>query len=142
MLLCIRILGAGGIVGNRASKRERERAAADSIDQMRRGTTTLAILKLLVDADEPLHGYRMIQELEKRSRGIFQFNEGLIYPRLHQMEHDGLLGSHWEGEPGTRRRKVYVVTEKGHRRLETEMEQWRTFRHGMRLLLGLEQAPA
>ena len=112
----------------------------DSLDQMRRGTTTLAILKLLVDADEPMHGYRMIQELEERSRGIFAFNEGLIYPRLHQMEHDGLLKSRWEGEPGTRRRKVYTVTERGRRQLEAEMEQWETFRRGMRLLLGFEPA--
>ncbi len=119
-----------------------ESISSDSIEQMRKGTTTLAILKLLVDADEPMHGYRMIQALEERSRGIFAFNEGLIYPRLHQMEHDGLLRSRWEGEPGTRRRKVYVVTDKGHRQLEAELEQWETFRRGMRLLLGLEQASA
>ncbi len=118
----------------------RDSVSSDSIDQMRKGTTTLAILKLLVDAGEPMHGYRMIQELEERSRGIFAFNEGLIYPRLHQMEHDGLLKSRWEGEPGTRRRKVYVVTERGRRQLEAEMEQWETFRRGMALLLGLEAA--
>lgn len=112
----------------------------DSIDQMRKGTTTLAILKLLLDADEPMHGYRMIQELEARSRGIFAFNEGLIYPRLHQMEQDGLLKSRWEGELGTRRRKVYVVTDRGRRQLEAEMEQWETFRQGMGFLLGLEGA--
>jgi DNA-binding PadR family transcriptional regulator len=102
----------------------------------------LAILKLLVDADEPMHGYRIMQELEERSRGILAFNEGLIYPRLHQMEHDGLLRSHWEGKPGTRRRKVYTVTDRGHRQLEAEMEQWKTFRRGMRLLLGLTEASA
>ena len=116
--------------------------STESMDQMRRGTTTLAILKLLVDADEPMHGYRMIQELEERSHGIFAFNEGLIYPRLHQMEHDGLLRSRWEGKPGTRRRKVYVVTQKGHRQLQKEMEQWETFRRAMRLLLGLTEARA
>ena len=123
-----------------AGEEGKEKISSDSLDQMRRGTTTLAILKLLVDAGEPMHGYRMIQELEERSRGIFAFNEGLIYPRLHQMEHDGLLHSHWEGEPGTRRRKVYLVTGKGHRQLEAEMEQWETFRRGMRLLLGFEPA--
>ena len=121
---------------------EKGKISSDSIDQMRRGTTTLAILKLLVDADEPMHGYRMIQELEDRSQGIFAFNEGLIYPRLHQMERDGLLRSRWEGEPGTRRRKVYVVTDKGQRQLAAELEQWETFRRGMRLLLGLERASA
>jgi DNA-binding PadR family transcriptional regulator len=129
-------------VGREAGTTRRDQISTDSIDQMRRGTTTLAILTLLVDVDEPMHGYRIIQELEDRSRGIFQFNEGLIYPRLHQMEHDGLLRSRWEGEPGTRRRKVYVVTDRGHRQLEAEMEQWETFRRGMRLLLGLETAAA
>lgn len=119
---------------------KQEEVSTDSIEQMRRGTTTLAILKLLIDTGEPMHGYRMIQELERRSEGIFQFNEGLIYPRLHQMEHDGLLRSRWEGEPGSRRRKVYTVTDKGHRQLEAEMEQWKTFRRGMRLLLGIHRA--
>lgn len=114
--------------------------ASDSMDQMRKGTTTLAILKLLVDREEPMHGYRIIHELEDRSQGIFEFKEGLIYPRLHQMEQDGLLRSRWEGEPGSRRRKVYTVTERGHRQLEAELQQWRTFRQGMHLLLRLEQA--
>jgi DNA-binding PadR family transcriptional regulator len=42
------------------------------------------------------------------------------------------------GAAGTRRRKVYGVTEKGRRQLEREMEQWNEFRRGMGLLLGLE----
>ena len=129
-------------MGSEARRAGREPATTDSMDQMRRGTTTLAILKLLVDADDALHGYRIIRELEARSHGIFAFNEGLVYPRLHQMEHEGLLRSRWEGEPGSRRRKVYSVTDKGLRQLEAEMEQWRTFRRGMRLLLGLDSAAA
>lgn len=115
---------------------------AGQLDQMRKGTTTLAVLKLLVDTDEPMHGYQIIRELEERSEGLFQFKEGLIYPRLHQMEKEGLLESRWEGEPGTRRRKVYTVTEKGCRRLESEMDQWKTFRQGMSRLLGLETVPS
>ena len=63
----------------------------ESVDQMRKGTTTLAILKLLNDAEAPMHGYQIARELEQRSQGSFQFKEGLLYPRLHQMEHEGLL---------------------------------------------------
>lgn len=110
------------------------------IDQMRKGTTTVAILKLLVDVGEPLHGYEIIRRLEARSQGYFRFKEGLIYPRLHRMEQEELLESRWLGEPGTRRRKVYTVTEKGHRQLEAELQQWKAFRQGMSLLLGLEKA--
>jgi PadR family transcriptional regulator PadR len=117
-----------------------EKNATRRMDQIRKGTTALAILKLLVDVAEPMHGYQIIRELEARSQGIFQFKEGLIYPRLHRMEQKGLLRSRWEGEPGTRRRKVYTVTDEGHRQLEAELRQWEAFSQGMRLLLGLGKA--
>ena len=108
------------------------------IDQMRKGTTTVAILTLLVDVEEPLHGYEIIRQLEARSQGFLQFKEGLIYPTLHRMQKEGLLKSRWLGEPGTRRRKVYTVTGRGRRQLEVELRQWEDFRHGMSLLLGQE----
>jgi len=114
----------------------------DHLDQMRKGTTVVAILKLLVDVGEPMHGYEMIQRLEVRSDGHFRFKEGLIYPTLHRMEQEGLLQSHWLGESGTRRRKVYAVTEEGRRQLQAELRQWEAFRDGMDLLLGEEAASA
>src|SRR5919205_2421042 len=85
----------------------------ENLDQMRKGTTTLAILKLLVDTGEAMHGYQIARALELRSHGSFQFKEGLLYPRLHQMEREGLLRSEWEGDQGTRRRKVYRPTAEG-----------------------------
>jgi PadR family transcriptional regulator PadR len=110
------------------------------IDQMRKGTTTVAILKLLEDEEEPLHGYEIIRRLEARSQGYFRFKEGLIYPSLHRMEQDGLLESRWLGEPGTRRRKVYAITDDGRHQLEVEMQRWQTFSQQMDQLLGLEAA--
>ncbi len=110
------------------------------LDQMRKGTTQVAILKLLADADEPLHGYEIIQKLEARSQGYFRFKEGLIYPTLHRMEREGLLKSRWLGEPGTRRRKVYSITARGRRELQANLRQWEDFSRGVGLLLGLEKA--
>ncbi|MBI5035167.1 MAG: helix-turn-helix transcriptional regulator [Chloroflexi bacterium] len=111
----------------------------ENLDQMRKGTTTLAILKLLIDSGEPMHGYQIARALELRSQGSFQFKEGLIYPRLHQMERDGLVRSEWEGKRGTRRRKVYVPTAEGKRRLAAELEQWQAFSLSMERLLGLSE---
>lgn len=109
----------------------------EKLDQMRKGTTTLAILKLLIDAGEPMHGYQIARALEGRSQGSFQFKEGLIYPRLHQMEREGLLKSEWEGKRGSRRRKVYLPTADGKRRLAEELKQWQAFSVSMDHLLGL-----
>lgn len=111
----------------------------ENLDQMRKGTTTLAILKLLIDSGEPMHGYQIARSLESRSQGSFQFKEGLIYPRLHQMERDGLVRSEWEGKRGTRRRKVYVPTAEGKRRLTEELKQWQVFSLSMERLLGLSE---
>ncbi len=109
----------------------------DRLDQMRKGTTTLAILKLLVDTGEPMHGYQIARTLETRSLGSFQFKEGLIYPRLHQMEREGLVRCEWEGKRGGRRRKMYLLTHEGKRKMTEELKQWQAFNVSMDRLLGL-----
>jgi DNA-binding PadR family transcriptional regulator len=108
-------------------------------EQMRKGTTTVIILSLLDEVDRPMYGYEIIQELEARSEGYFRFQEGLIYPSLHRLEHDGLLRSEWRGEEGTRRRKFYAITDKGRRRLEAELQGWQDLIENVNRMLGLEQ---
>ena len=105
---------------------------------MRKGTTVMVILHLLEDALEPLHGYEMIRRLEATSQGLFHFKEGLVYPALHRMEQEGLISSRWSGEAGTRRRKVYALTDKGSSRLQQDVHRWRTLSRGVNRLLGLE----
>ena len=110
------------------------------VDQMRKGTTTVVVLKLLADAGEPLHGYEIIRRLEASSEGFFQFKEGLIYPTLHRLEQDGLLESAWQDEDGARPRKVYTLTDRGHYQLERELQRWQTFSQHVNQMLGLEEA--
>lgn len=110
-------------------------------EQMRKGTTTVILLNLLAEMDRPMYGYEIIQELETRSRGYFQFKEGLIYPRLHELERQGLLRAEWEGEEGSRRRKFYAITDAGRRRLEKELQGWESFTRHVDQLLGVESQP-
>jgi PadR family transcriptional regulator, regulatory protein PadR len=110
-------------------------------EQMRKGTTTVILLNLLAEMDRPMYGYEIIQELETRSQGYFQFKEGLIYPRLHEMERQGLLRAQWEGEEGSRRRKFYAITDAGRRRLEKELQGWQSFTRQVDRLLGVEGQP-
>ncbi len=110
------------------------------LDQMRKGTTDVLILKLLSDAEEPLHGYEIVRRLEARSDGTFRFKEGLVYPALHRLEHEGLLRSRWHEVGGSRRRKVYTLTEKGQQHLSQELRRWREFSQRVNRLLGLEEA--
>jgi PadR family transcriptional regulator PadR len=108
-------------------------------EQMRKGTTTVIILNLLANVDRPMYGYEIIQELESRSQGYFHFKEGLIYPRLHEMERQGFIRSEWHGEEGSRRRKFYSITDQGRHRLEEELQGWRALAGHVNQLLGSEE---
>jgi len=112
------------------------------IEQMRKGTTTMVILKLLADARQEIHGYEIIRRLEASSQGHFRFHEGLIYPRLHQMEKEGLVSSRWESGPSARRRKVYAITERGAAQLQADVESWQGLSRAINRLLGLEEGAA
>ena len=72
-----------------------------------RGDVRAAILALL--ADEPMHGYQLMQAIAERSGGRWTPSPGAIYPALGQLEDEGLLTV--TAESG---RKVAALTEAGY----------------------------
>jgi PadR family transcriptional regulator, regulatory protein PadR len=86
----------------------------------------LDFLLLAIVADEPAHGYRIIEELKRRSGGAFDLPEGTVYPALHRLEASGLLSSSWASGSG-RRRRVYQLTARGRRALAGARRDWRGF---------------
>ena len=103
-------------------------------DQIRKGSTSTLILSLL--SDEPMYGYQITQELQQRSEGYFEMKEGLLYPALHRMEQDGLLESEWRSVAGSRQRKYYFITEKGHKVLANSVTEWTTFTEKLMRVIG------
>ena len=65
----------------------------------RRGAVRQAVL-LLLD-EQPMHGYELITELERRSEGRWRPSPGAMYPALSRMEERGLIIS--EDVDGKRR---------------------------------------
>jgi DNA-binding PadR family transcriptional regulator len=57
--------------------------------QARRGALRAAVLSLL--AEQPMHGYQVMQELETRSGGRWRPSAGSIYPTLQQLEDERLI---------------------------------------------------
>ena len=93
--------------------------------ELLKGNTETLLLSLLTD--EPMHGYRIVREIERRSSGYFQFKEGTLYPALHRMETAALLSGYWgAGTTGTSRR-YYSMTAKGRQVLEERLEEWHRF---------------
>lgn len=54
-----------------------------------RGDVRAAILLLL--AEQPRHGYELIQEIAERSQGFWTPSPGSVYPTLQALEDEGLL---------------------------------------------------
>lgn len=72
----------------------------------RKGDMQAAILRLL--AEQPMHGYQVIQELADRSGGAWNPGPGSVYPTLQAMEDQQLIAHESDGS-----RNVYSLTEKG-----------------------------
>jgi DNA-binding PadR family transcriptional regulator len=54
-----------------------------------RGDVRLAVLALV--AEQPRHGYEIIQEISARSSGRWRASPGSVYPTLSQLEDEGLV---------------------------------------------------
>ncbi|PJJ65513.1 PadR family transcriptional regulator [Compostimonas suwonensis] len=70
------------------------------------GRLRLYLLSLL--AEEPRHGYELIQALSDRFGGTYSPSAGTIYPRLAKLEDEGLVTKTTEG-----RKTVYAITDAG-----------------------------
>jgi PadR family transcriptional regulator, regulatory protein PadR len=92
-------------------------------------------LILAVVAAAPAHGYAIIEELKRRSRGAFALPEGTVYPALHRLERAGLLESGWSKRSG-RKRRVYKLTRRGRRQLEARKSEWHEFARAVDAVLA------
>ena len=72
-----------------------------------RGDIRAAILALL--AEEPMHGYQIIQELTDRTGGVWRPSPGSVYPTLQQLQDEELVREA-ESDSGKR---VYELTDAG-----------------------------
>lgn len=72
----------------------------------RRGDVRTAVLRLL--AEQPMHGYQIIQELAERSAGAWTPSAGSVYPTLQQLADEDLVTAEESGG-----KKVFHLTEAG-----------------------------
>ena len=78
-----------------------------------RGDVRAAVLLLL--AQEPMHGYQLIQAISERTNGRWQPSPGAIYPTLAQLEDEGLVTIEVRGG-----RKLASLTEEGRAAAQAE----------------------
>lgn len=96
-------------------------AARESNPSFMNGVPELLILRLL--HQEEMYGYEIVEAIRSRTGAVIAVGEGVVYPVLHGLEHDGALTSRRKTVNG-RSRIYYSVTPAGSRRLADLAEVW------------------
>ena len=100
--------GPGGPGGHRGGPHRRGGRA-------RRGDVRAALL-LLIEGG-PQNGYQLIQEIERRTDGLWKPSPGSVYPALQQLEDEGLVA------PTEAGRKAFTLTEAGTAHVEERRDE-------------------
>ncbi len=73
----------------------------------------LQLIVLRVLYENPLHGYKILQEVNVLMAGRKKLKPGSLYTVLRRMENSGLLTSIWEKKSAGLDRRIYHLTENG-----------------------------
>jgi PadR family transcriptional regulator PadR len=101
--------------------------------ELLQGTLDLLILKTLTA--EPMHGYAIVQRIQRRSNDVLVVEEGSLYPCLYRMEEKGWIAAEWGKSENNRRAKFYSLTRAGRRQLEEETAIWERVHRAITLVL-------
>ena len=62
--------------------------------ELKKGSLGMLLLQLL--QERPSYGYELCERLRTQSDGTLRFDEGAMYPLLHEYERRGLVTGYWE----------------------------------------------
>lgn len=97
------------------------------------GTLEMLVLKVL--SSGPEHGWGIGQRLQEASRGIFDVNQGSLYPAVQRLLAKGWIRSDWRVTGSGRRARYYTLTKSGGKQLARELEHWERQVEGVRWVL-------
>ena len=97
------------------------------------GSLELLILKTLDHG--PNHGFGITSHVKHASEDLLKIEEGSLYPALHRMEREKLIGGTWSTTESGRKAKLYTITAAGKRRLGDARDNWKTVARGVKKVL-------
>ncbi len=100
------------------------------------GTTSLALLAILAQSEEPMYGYRIAKEISGDGEGFQLIKQGALYPVLKSLERSGLLESTVEPSVSGPPRRYYTITAEGMEALVRWKDIWRSTSTLINRILG------
>jgi PadR family transcriptional regulator PadR len=98
------------------------------------GALEMMILQIL--QRQPLHGYGLVQHIQRTSNDLLRVEEGSLYPALQRLLKAGCVDARWEVSGSGRRIRRYELTTAGAKQLEMEVSSFEQMLQGIRLVLA------
>ena len=98
------------------------------------GSLDLLALKTLSQRGR-LHGYGMVQHIQRASNELLLVEEGSLYPALHRMEQNGWVRATWAVTDYGRKARWYALTRAGKEQLASREKNWEQVVKGVNAIL-------
>lgn len=102
--------------------------------EIMKGAAEIIVLQVLKEEGE-LYGYQLTKAIRAASQGIFEFQEGTLYPLLYRLEAKQYITSQKRTASNSKERRYYAITSSGERLLRERAVELRSFMTGMRQVL-------
>lgn len=94
------------------------------------GTLDLLILKT-ISRHRSMHGYGIAQDLATTTEGVFEVDEGSLYPALQRLLLEGWVEAEWGKSENNRRARYYHLTPEGRRHLQKQQNEFHRLMEAM-----------
>jgi PadR family transcriptional regulator, regulatory protein PadR len=98
------------------------------------GALEMMILRML--KRQPLHGYALLQQIQRTSQDLLQIEEGSLYPALQRLLKAELVKAEWGTSSTNRRVRIYKLTAAGAKHLEREVSSFERMLEGITRVLS------
>jgi DNA-binding PadR family transcriptional regulator len=103
------------------------------------GSTTATLILSVLNSGSA-HGYEIVRRINELSDGIFEWQEGTIYPALHKLEARELIQGEWVEAANGKMRRVYSLTEIGKGALIADAQEWSIYSKAVETILEASYA--
>jgi PadR family transcriptional regulator, regulatory protein PadR len=103
------------------------------------GSTTATLILSVLNSGSA-HGYEIVRRINELSEGIFEWQEGTIYPALHKLEARELIQGQWVEASSGKMRRVYSLTKRGKRSLIADAQEWSIYSKAVETILEASYA--
>jgi PadR family transcriptional regulator PadR len=100
------------------------------------GSLDMLILRTLSLRD--LHGYGIVQSIQRSSDNALLVEEGSLYPALQRLEVNGWIDGVWGVTPNNRRARIYKITAAGRKQLAVETRKYAKLTLAIARVMGAE----